>query len=112
MDWPILLSIFGIGITILNKLRGVHSCQNCKRSAKETVLKELLKSISENNIPKREIISATIKSVFRDYHVKELDVVTVDEVIDDLIRDVSSNPFLDSKYRKQIQNELLAMKLD
>lgn len=115
MDISILLGISGIIISILFGLitfwiADKRSRQKLWHQAKETVLRELSKSLSENNIPDSEIISATIRSVLRECNSEELEAVTVDEILDELIRRITSDPFLDSNRRKKLQDEILAIK--
>lgn len=117
MDWSISLSIVGIIVSILIGLFTFYVADKRSRrrrwyQAKETILMELSKSLSEGNVPNLEIMSATIRSVLRDSNVGEFDLITIDEILDDLIRQITSDPFLDSERRKQLQGQLLSVKTE
>lgn len=71
---------------------------------------ELSKSLGEDTVPNLEIISATTRSVLRDYDAKALDAIPFDEIIDDLIRQITSDPFLGSERRRQLQDQMLGVK--
>ena len=110
-----LLSVFGIVVSVLIGLTTFYiadrrSRRNRWQQARETILKELSKTLGEENIPNFEIISATIRSVLRGYNPGSLDKVTVVEVTDDLLRQITSDPFLDSERRNKLQTQVLDVK--
>ena len=110
-----LLSVFGIVVSVLIGLTTFYiadrrSRRNRWQQARETILKELSKTLGEENIPNFEIISATIRSVLRGYNPGSLDKVTVAEVTDDLLRQITSDPFLDSERRNKLQTQVLDVK--
>ena len=110
-----LLSVFGIVVSVLIGLTTFYiadrrSRRNRWQQARETILKELSKTLGEEDIPNFEIISATIRSVLRGYNPGSLDKVTVAEVTDDLLRQITSDPFLDSERRNKLQTQVLDVK--
>ena len=110
-----LLSVFGIVVSVLIGLTTFYiadrrSRRNRWQQARETILKELSKTLGEENIPNFEIISATIRSVLRGYNPGSLDKVTVAEVTDDLLRQITSDPFLDLERRNKLQTQVLDVK--
>jgi len=110
-----LLSVFGIAVSVLIGLTTFYiadrrSRRNRWQQARETILKELSKTLGEENIPNFEIISATIRSVLRGYNPGSLDKVTVAEVTDDLLRQITSDPFLDLERRNKLQTQVLDVK--
>ena len=115
MNMSNILSVFGIVVSVLIGLTTFYiadrrSRRNRWQQARETILKELSKTLGEENIPNFEIISATIRSVLRGYNPGSLDKVTVVEVTDDLLRQITSDPFLDSERRTKLQNQVLDVK--
>lgn len=115
MDWSILLSIAGIIVSILIGIVTFYIADRRSRrrrwyQAKETILMELSKSLGEDNIPSLEIITAVIRSVLRDLNAEASDTVVIDEIIDDIIRQITSDPFLNSERRKQLQDQMLVVK--
>ena len=115
MNMSNILSVFGIVVSVLIGLTTFYiadrrSRRNRWQQARETILKELSKTLGEENIPNFEIISATIRSVLRGYNPGSLDKVTVAEVTDDLLRQITSDPFLDSERRNKLQTQVLDVK--
>jgi hypothetical protein len=53
---------------------------------------------------------ATIRSVLREQNAGDLGAVTLEEVADDLIRQVTSDPFLDSERRIDLQNKVVELR--
>lgn len=115
MDFSILLSIAGIVVSIgvgfgTFYLANKRAERNRWGNAKETVLRDLSKSLGEGNIPDASVIKATIRSVLRTQNTTDLSVVTLDEISDDLLRQITADPFLDAERRKQLQSDLLKLK--
>lgn len=115
MSTSILLGILGIIVSIavgfgtyyLAEKRGKR---NRWQSAKDTVLRDLSKSLGEGNIPDPPVILATIRSVLRSHNATDLAVVTLDEVTDDLLRQITSDPFLEAERRTDLQKKVLDLR--
>ena len=115
MDMSVTLGILGIivsiavglGTYLLTEKRGRR---NRWQAAKEAVLHDLSKSLGEGNVPSPPVILATIRSVLRMQSAPDLEAVTLEEVTDDLLRQITSDPFLDSERRVQLQERVLALK--
>lgn len=104
----ILVSIIvGLGTYYLSEKRGRH---NRWRKAKETVLRDLSKSLGEGSIPPRPVILATIRSVLRSENARNLEAVTLEEVADDLLRQITSDPFLDADRRLELQSKVIELR--
>lgn len=115
MDLSIFLGVIGIIVSIAVGfgtfyLAEKRARRNRWQSAKETVLRDLSKSLGEGNIPATPVILATIRSVLRSQNASDLSSVTLDEIADDLLRQITSDPFLDAERRKQLQSEVLSLK--
>lgn len=115
MDLTIVLSVFGIIVSILVGfgtfyLADKRARRNRWKNAKDMVLQDLSKSLGEGNVPDAAVIQATIRSVLRGHNANDLSAVTLDEVADDLLRQITSDPFLDSERRRQLQREVLDLK--
>jgi len=115
MELSILLGIAGIIVSIgvgfgTFYLADKRAKRNRWVNAKETVLRDLSKSLSEGTIPDALVIRATIRSVLRSHNASDLSVVSLDEIADDLLRQITADPFLESERRKQLQNEILELK--
>ena len=117
MDTNIALSIAGIAVSIgvgvgTFYLADKRSRTAQWRAAKETVLRELSKSLGDGNIPQPQVILATIRSVLRENGAANLEAVTFEEIIDDLIRQVTSDPFLSADRRKELQSKIIEIRFD
>lgn len=115
MELSILFGIAGIIVSIGVGFGTFYLAdKRAKRSrwenAKETVLRDLSKSLGEGNIPDASVIKATIRSVLRSHNASDLSVVTLEEIADDLLRQITADPFLDAERRKQLQNDVLELK--
>jgi len=115
MDVNILLAVAGIIVSIgvgfgTFYLADKRARRNRWESAKETVLRDLSKSLGEGNVPDASVIKATIRSVLRSHNASDLSVVTLDEISDDLLRQITTDPFLDAERRKKLQNDVLHLK--
>jgi hypothetical protein len=115
MNWSILLGILGILASVAVGLgtfliADKRTRKNRYQNAKDLILRELSKSLGEDNIPNHLIISATIRSVLRENNSDNLEAVSVSEILDDLIRQITSDPFLDSERRKKLQTEITTIK--
>jgi len=103
----ILVSIgVGFGTYWLAERR---SRRNRWQGAKDIVLRDLSKSLGEGSVPPPQVILATIRSVLRGQNAPDLAVVTLEEVKDDLLRQITADPFLDVDRRKQLQAEVLEL---
>ncbi len=115
MDLSVLLNVASIVASIAVGFGTFYVADKRARrsrweAAKDTVLRDLSKSLSEGNIPPPQVILATIRSVLRSQNLTELGAVTLGEVADDLIRQITADPFLDAERRKKLQIEVLALK--
>ena len=85
MDLSILLGVVGILVSIgvgfgtyyLAERRGRR---NRWQSAKDTVLRDLSKSLGEGSIPAPEVILATIRSVLRSQNAAEVSDAVCDHI--------------------------------
>lgn len=115
MNWSVFLGILGILASVAVGLgtfliADKRARKNRYQNAKDLILRELSKSLGEDNIPSHLIISATIRSVLRENNSDNLEAVSVSEILDDLIRQITSDPFLDSERRKKLQTEIITIK--
>jgi hypothetical protein len=114
MDWSLALGVGGIVVSIaVGWLTYFFADKKQRRNryiaAKNTIAATLSRSLSESNVPSYELVAATIRSVLREDSPSNLDSVTVDEISDDLIRQVSSDPFLAAERRRELQQGLLSI---
>lgn len=110
MNWSLTLGILGIVVSIVvgwvtYRLADRRARNQRHASAKTAVLRDLSNSLGEDSIPTPEIIDATIRSVLREVADPKVDL-RVDEVLDDLVRQVTSDPFLDSERRRKLQKDI------
>jgi hypothetical protein len=115
MDMSMLLGVAGIVVSIVIGLGTYylaerHGRRNRWQAAKEMVLRDLSKSLGEGNVPGPAVILATIRSVLRLQNASDLDAVTLDEVADDLLRQITSDAFLSSDRRTELQNKVLEVR--
>jgi hypothetical protein len=99
--------VVGFGTYYLAERRGRR---NRWQAAKDVVLRDLSKSLGEGNVPSPPVILATIRSVLRTQNAPDLDAVTLEEVADDLLRQITSDPFLASERRTELQNKVLEIR--
>lgn len=114
MDWSLILGIAGIAVSIIvgwltYYLADKRQRRNRFLAAKHSVVSTLSRSLSEETVPSAELVRATIRSVLREENAADLSAVSVEEVIDDLIRQVTSDPFLAAERRKELQASLLGV---
>lgn len=114
MDWSVALGVGGIFVSVAvgwftYYLADKKQRRNRYLAAKNAVAAALSRSLSESNVPSYELIAATIRSVLRDENTSNVDSVTVQEITDDLIRQVSSDPFLAADRRRELQQTLLSV---
>jgi hypothetical protein len=110
MDWSMILGILGIVVSIgvgwlTYRLANRRASTQRYESAKATVLQELSKSLGEDSVPSVDVLEATIRSVLRETGDPRVHLL-VDHVLDDLIRQVTSDPFLDSVRRRKLQDDI------
>ena len=115
MNITILLGLIGILVSIgvgfgtfylADKRARINRWQN----AKDMVLRDLSKSLGEGNVLDASVIKATIRSVLRSHNAIDLSVVTLDEIADDLLRQITADPFLVPERRKQLQSDVLELR--
>lgn len=114
MDWSVILGVAGIAVSIMvgwltYYLADKRQGRSRYLAAKSAIVNTLSRSLSEETIPSASLVEAMIRSVLRDENSSDLAAVSVDEVVDDLIRQVTADPFLPAERRKQLQDELLAV---
>lgn len=115
MDTNMLLAVAGIIVSIAVGfgtfyLADKRARRNRWENAKETVLRDLSKSLGEGNVPDASVITATIRSVLRSHSANDLSVVTLEEIADDLLRQITADPFLEAERRKKLQNDVLQLR--
>jgi hypothetical protein len=114
MNWSIAVGVLGILASVVvgwltYRLADRRARNQRYAAAKSTVLQELSNPLGEDAVPTPHIIEATIRSVLRemgDPRVK----LGVDDVLDDLLRQVTSDPFLDRDRRTKLQNDVLKVR--
>jgi len=107
----LLASLIGVMVGLVTYcLAARRARRNRWEVAKHTVLRDLSKSLGEGRVPQAPVIQATINSVLRGQDAPDLTVVALDHVVDDLLRQVTADPFLDPIRRMQLQDELVALK--
>ena len=77
------------------------------RLAKSRITADLAQSLGQDRVPPPEAIVATIRSILREHDVTELQGVTYGEVMEELLRQVTADPFLDSERRTALQLSLI-----
>ncbi|MBC8488350.1 MAG: hypothetical protein H8D45_20175 [Bacteroidetes bacterium] len=112
MNLSILIGIIGIIASVGVGLgtffiADKRARRNRYLTMKNLIIQALSKSLSENNIPNKRIIKSTINSLVRENGVSNLRIITVEEIIDDLVYQITSDPFLDAERRETLQNNLL-----
>lgn len=110
MNWSIVLGILGVVVSVVvgwlsYRFADRRSSNQKYRTAKSAVLQELSKSLGEDAIPTPAIIQATMRSVLREAGDPKIDI-EVDEVLDDLMRQVTADPFLDGDRRRKLQTDI------
>ncbi|HEV3219129.1 MAG TPA: hypothetical protein VGZ48_05125 [Candidatus Acidoferrales bacterium] len=117
MDWSIILGVIGVVVSIGVGLGTFFLAQRSARrgkweTAKNIILRDLSKSLGDGTVPTSHVILAIIRSVLRDQNVSDTGAVTIDEIKDDLLRQITSDPFLEAGRRKQLQDQVDALQLD
>ncbi len=112
MDLSILIGIIGIIASVGVGLgtffiADKRARRNRYLTIKNLIIQALSKSLSENNIPNKKIIKSTINSLVREHGVSNSQIITVEDIIDDLVYQITSDPFLDAERRETLQNNLL-----
>lgn len=110
MDWSLILGILGIVVSVAvgwltYRLANKRAFSQRYVTAKATVLQSLSKSLGEDAVPTQEVLQATIRSVLRETGDPKLQL-QIDDVLDDLVRQVTSDPFLDSDRRRKLQADI------
>lgn len=110
MDLSIWLGVLGIAVSIAVGwltywLASKRTTNQGYLNAKATVLQELSNPLGEDAVPTAEVIEATIRSVLRETGDRRVSV-SIDDVLDDLVRRVTSDPFLDGERRRTLQAEI------
>jgi hypothetical protein len=116
MDWSIILGVLGIVVSVVvgwftYRLADRRARNQKFETAKTTVLQELSKSLGEDAVPTPDVLEATIRSVLRETGDPKIEM-NVDVVLDDLVRQVTSDPFLDSQRRRKLQADIQKVRTD
>lgn len=116
MDWSLILGIIGILVSvgvgwITYRLADRRARNQRHATAKATVLQELSKSLGEDSVPTPAVIEATLRSVVREVADPKV-AVSLDEVLDDLVRQVTSDPFLNAERRRKLQDDIEKVRTD
>lgn len=115
MDISVFLGVVSIVVSIAVGfgtfyIADKRAKRNRWQNAKDTVLRDLSKSLGEGNVPDASVIKATIRSVLRGQNANDLSVVTLEEIADDLLRQITADPFLEPERRKQLQNDVIELR--
>lgn len=115
MDLSILLGVAGIVVSIAVgfgtfSLADSRARHNRWQSAKDMILRDLSKSLGEGNAPEAQVINGTIRSVLRAQNASDLTVVTLGEIADDLLRQITADPFIDAERRRALQQDVLKLR--
>lgn len=116
MNWSIVLGVLGIVASVLvgwltYRLADRRARKQRYMAAKTTVLQELSNSLGEDAVPTPYIIESTIRSVLREMADPRMNLA-LDDVLDDLMRQVTSDPFLDRDRRLKLQNDIVKVRED
>jgi hypothetical protein len=116
MDLSIWLGVLGIVVSVIfgmisYRVTDQRTTNQKHRTAKAALLQELSKSLGEDAIPSPKIIQATLNSILRETGAAEIRI-DVDEVLDDLMRQVTADPFLDGERRRKLQCDIERVRSD
>lgn len=78
-------------------------------AAKARIVADLSQSLGQDVVPARQAVWATIRSVCREFELTEPHAVTYDEALEELLRHVTADPFLDAERRRRLQDALLGL---
>lgn len=78
------------------------------RLAKAQVIGDLAPSLGQSTVPSRAVILATIRSVAREHNLPSADL-RCDDVIDELLRQVTADAFLETERRAALQAALVKL---
>ena len=112
IDWSIVLGVVGIVVSIGVGLGTFwvadrRTQRNRLLAARGLIVQVLSRSLGEGAVPGHGVIRAVIRSVIREQGMVYNEQITVAEVVDDLLRQVTSAPFLEAERRQSLQDELL-----
>ncbi len=115
MDLSILLGAGGILVSIAVgwgtfTLTDRRARAGRWRHAKQVINQDLARTLGEGAVPSRDVVVATIRSVLRSQGTADMSAVTLEEIVDDLIRQVTADPFLDPERRRHLQDQLTELK--
>lgn len=117
IDWSLGVGVFGIFVSIAVGLGTFWAAdrrtqRNRLLTARGLIVQVLSRSLADGSIPKRPVIEAVVRSVLREQGTVYDEQTTVAEVIDDMLRQVASAPFLEADRRSSLQSQLLALSSD
>lgn len=113
---PWIISIIG-GIIVWLITHFIFSKQENKEhlnkilAANKEVLDAVRSSISEGCLPTREIIKSLISSTSRKYCIEEKDMFSLEQIADDLIKEVMDSDFISAKIKTKFCNHLSQLKI-
>ncbi len=114
IDWSLGVGILGILVSIAVGLGTFWASdrrtqRNRLLNARGLIVQVLSRSLADGAVPKRPVIEAVVRSVLREQGTVYNEQNTVAEVIDDLLRQVASAPFLEADRRNSLQSQLLGL---
>jgi hypothetical protein len=115
INWSVaevVVSIVGILIGVVVTLWTSRSLDLRARrqrwlTTKAMILRDLAPSLGEGDPPSLATLQAMIRSVLRANDIVAVDAFPFEEITDDLIRQITADPFLTQERRQQLQQQLL-----
>lgn len=105
-----LLAVVGIVVSVgLWRISEWRTARRRWQGAKELILRDLSRALGEGSAPDLEVVLATIRSVLRAANAPTLTVITIQEISDDLIRQVAADPFLERARKDELERGLLKL---
>lgn len=104
--WTALSLCIGLFTALLAEMR---TRRTRWQNAKEIILRDLSTSLAEGNAPDGKAILATVRSVMREYSVSGKAGARLEEITDDMVRMIVSDPFLEAKRRAQLQEDAVQL---
>ena len=105
----ILVSILAATVTLLFADR--REVRRRYVDARTIVLNDLSRSLGQDSIPSAQTISAVIRSVHREMNLQRVNL-DLEMILDDLLRSVTADPFLDASRRSSLQAQVQQVRRD
>ncbi|MBI5497486.1 MAG: hypothetical protein HY904_20920 [Deltaproteobacteria bacterium] len=103
-------TVVSISIGLLTSFLAERRARRTRwHTAKDIILRDLAVALAEGNPPNASAILATMRSVMREYSVSGRAGTRLQEVVDDMVRAIVSDPFLEPDRRRQLQNAAMGM---